>query len=187
MGGVFQFGMQSKYFADLTLSYSGSSSLPDGDRFGVFPAISGAWIISEEDFLNVSAINFLKLRASWGLTGNDFMPANLYDQQFTNGGKYYFGNNYSVETGLKPGRLATSGLTYETSAKSNVGIDAMLFNNLSLTIDAFYEKRKDILVDAEGVVSGVIGVNPAKQNAGEVENKGIEADIIWNQEIGSIN
>ena len=187
MGGVFQFGMQSKYFADLTLSYSGSSSLPDGDRFGVFPAISGAWIISEEDFLNVSAINFLKLRASWGLTGNDFMPANLYDQQFTNGGKYYFGNNYSVETGLKPGRLATSGLTYETSAKSNVGIDAMLFNNLSLTIDAFYEKRKDILVDAEGVVSGVIGVNPAKQNAGEVENKGIEADIIWNQEIGSFN
>lgn len=187
IAGHVHYGHKNKYLADLTLSYAGSSNLQENDRFGIFPALSVGWVLSEEDFMSSEAIDLLKLRASFGLTGSDEMTQNLYDQQFTNGGSYYFGNNYASSGGTKPGRNATTGLTYETSTKANIGIDVMMYHKLSLVLDAFYEKRSDILVSSDGVVSDVIGVNTSFQNAGEVENKGVEVDLQWKDHAGVFN
>ncbi|PWE00323.1 SusC/RagA family TonB-linked outer membrane protein [Marinilabilia rubra] len=188
IAGAVQYAYKEKYFADVNVAYSGSSTLPVSGRFGLFPSLSGAWIVSREDFMNnSSAINLLKLRASWGMTGNDLMSPNLYDQKFSNGGKYFYTDNFSGLRGYQQGRLASTGLTYETATMTNVGLDMRFFNKLDLTVDAFYEKRTDILVDSEGTVSNVVGVKTAFVNSGEVENKGIEADLLWKDNIGSLN
>jgi TonB-linked SusC/RagA family outer membrane protein len=184
IAGHFHYGYKNKYLVDYTMAYSGSSILSDEKRFGFFPAISAAWVLSEEDFITSSSVDYLKLRASYGITGSDQMSANLYDQQFTGGGSYFFGDNYTTNTGTQAGRLATTGLTYQSAIKSNIGVDMQFFKKLSVTLDVFYEKRNDILISSNQVVSDVIGVNTAFQNDGELENKGFEADVLWQDKVG---
>ncbi|NOU61762.1 SusC/RagA family TonB-linked outer membrane protein [Marinifilum caeruleilacunae] len=182
------YGYKGKYFADLTVGYGGSSLLEDGNRFGVFPALSGAWIVSREDFLKKSSlIDLFKLRASWGMTGNDAVSANLEDQKFSKKGTYYFTNNFADYSGYTAGRLASSDLTYETAFMTNIGFDFRFFKKLDVTLDGFYEKRKDILVDSEGIVSDVIGITSDYTNDGEVKNKGFEVDLLWQDNLGSFN
>lgn len=179
------YGFKNRYFLDGVLSYSGSNFLPDGDRFGLFPALSAGWIVSRENFLrDNSYLNYLKLRASWGLTGNDLMSPNLYDQGFFGGGGYYFKDSNNGFGGIKEGQLPTIGLTYEESAKTNLGIDMEWFNQLQITLDAFYEKRNNILASANGSVPSLIGVGRPMQNIGEVENKGLEASLLWAKQWG---
>jgi TonB-linked SusC/RagA family outer membrane protein len=178
------YAYKNKYLADFSLSYSGSSNLEKNDRFGIFPALSLGWIISKEAFMQSNAINLLKLRASYGLTGSDYMTQNLFDQKFTNGGKYYFGKNYSANTGIKAGQLATKNLIFEKSYKANLGVDAIVLNYLNLKADAFYNRRENILVGTGGNISSVLGAETAQANDGEVENKGIEIDLSWNKNSG---
>lgn len=179
------YGYKNRYFIDGVLSYSGNNFLPDGERFGFFPAISAGWIVNRESFLKDSkTIDYLKLRASWGMSGNNIMPANLADQAFGSGGGYYFNNNNNSFGGIREGRLASQGLTYENSIKTNIGIDLELFGGLSMTVDAFYDKRENILVETNGAVPSLIGVNTAIENAGEVINKGIETSLLWKKEVG---
>jgi len=186
--GIANYEYKKKYFADVTMSYSGSSNLPEGNRFGLFPALSAGWLMSSEDFLkNKNFINKLKLRGSWGLSGNDRMAPNLNDQQFHTGGRYFFTNNYNGQTGITPGRMATTNLTSERASIFNVGIDAVLFNKLFFNIDAFYEKRSNILVSTNQVISGIIGVVPPIENMGIVENRGFDTDLMWKDNIGKFS
>ncbi|TLX71369.1 SusC/RagA family TonB-linked outer membrane protein [Labilibacter sediminis] len=182
------YAYDGKYIADVTLTYAGSSNLPDGDRFGFFPAVSGAWVMSEEAFMdNNQVFDLFKVRGSFGITGSDLIPPNLYDQQFVNGGTYYFTNNYQSNKGLRGGRLATTDLTYEKSIKSNLGVDMMMFGKLNLSLDAFYNKSTDILASTSGIISDIIGVNTPYQNDGEVSYQGVEADLMWKDKVGSFN
>lgn len=186
--GSAQYSLSQKYFAALTVSYSGSSVLPVNDKFGLFPAISGAWLINKESFLeNSKSIKLLKLRASWGITGNDLMSPNLYEQGYFSGTGSYFTANNTLQGGIYEGRLATQQLTYEKSYKTNVGFDANLFGKLSATLDMFFDKRTDILVTTAGNISSVIGVTPAFANLGIVKNKGVELSMDWNDQIGGLN
>lgn len=178
------YSYQNKYFIDGVLSYAGSSVLPDGNRFGVFPAISAAWVLNQENFLKENKIiDYLKLRASWGMSGNDIMSPNLDDQAFTGGGGYFFTNNNSNFGGIREARLASQGLTYENSIKTNIGVDMELLGGLSLKFDAFYDKRKNILVGTNGAIPSLIGVATPIENAGEVKNRGIETSLLWKKEI----
>ncbi len=179
------YAFRSRYFIDGVLSYSGSSILPDDNRFGLFPAISAGWIVNHEDFLkNSDVVDYLKLRASWGMSGNDIMSANLYDQAFFGGGGYFFTDNNNNYGGIREGQLSAMGLTSEKSVKTNLGADMEIFGRLSMTLDAFYEKRNDILVSTNGSVPSLIGVGRPVENVGEVENKGIEASMLWKDNIG---
>ena len=173
-----------KYIVDAAISYSGSSVFPEGNRFGVFPAISAAWIISQEDFLSSNNnIDFLKLRASWGMSGNDIMSPNLYDQPFTPGGTYYFTINNSSFGGFREGRLASQNLMHETAKKMGIGIDAHLFERLDLSVDLFLENRSNILSNTDGSIPGLIGVSRPFESIGEVENKGIETSLLWRDQV----
>lgn len=177
-----------KYYAAFSVSYSGSSILPSNDRFGLFPAISGAWLMNKESFLaNSDAIKLLKLRASWGIAGNDLMSPNLADQGYNSSGGYFYTTNNTANGGFYEGMLATQQLTYEKSYKTNIGFDANIWGKLDATVDAFYDKRNDILVSSSGKISSVLGVGAPFQNLGVTENKGIEISLNWKDQIGSFN
>lgn len=182
------YGYQNKYYLDGVLSYSGSNILPSGDRFGIFPSLSAGWIASRENFLSDSrVIDFMKVRASWGMSGNDRMAPNLYDQGFFSGGGYFFTDNNSSSGGIVEGQLPTFGLTYEKSVKSNLGLDFEMLDHLTLNVDAFYEKRSQILASTNGSVPSLIGVARPVENVGEVENKGVEVSLLWENQVGDFS
>lgn len=183
--GGFNYGYADKYFADLTASYSGSSYLSTGNKYRFYPAVSAAWIISDEQFLeNVSGLDLLKMRASYGLSGNDLMSYELDRQYYVNGSNYFFNASNSSYSSLREGQLGTVGLEPEKAAKSNLGFDLMLSKGFNVTIDAFYEKRSNILVPGTAVISSVLGVEPSRINAGIVENKGFEIALEYAQNKG---
>lgn len=188
VAGNANYGYKNRYFLDVALSYSGSSVLNAGEKYRLFPAVSGAWLVSSEDFMKaVSVVNFLKMRASWGVTGSDVMAYDLGKHYFTMGGStYYFGDNNNGSSGNTEGRLANLNLNPEMSYKTNVGVELQLFNRLSFTADLFYDKRTNILVNSGNQFSSVIGIETPLLNAGEVVNKGLETSLNWEDKIGGL-
>ena len=186
INGYAHIGLFDKYFIDLSLTGNGTNKLQPGHNIGIFPAVSSAWVLSKEDFLkNVKAIDLLKLRVSYGVVGNDYTSAaDLYKQTYGSGSTYYFGDNYTSVTGMTELRLATTGLTYEKSQKTNIGLDGRFWDAIDFTAEAYYEKRTDILVSTAGSVSGILGATPSMSNDGIVENKGIEFGLNINQSVG---
>jgi len=174
--GNVHYANKSKYFADLSLSYSGSGILPKNDRFGFFPAVSAGWKLSEESWFSKQFVNDLKLRGSWGITGSDLVPQNLSQVQFHGATPYFFTGNNNVSGGVQEGRLPSI-VTYESSTKYNLGVDASIMKVLNLNFDFFYDRRSNILIESDGVVSSVIGVTKPFLSEGIVENKGFEAGL----------
>jgi TonB-linked SusC/RagA family outer membrane protein len=184
--GNFNYSKAGKYFVDLGWSVNGTNILPESSRVGFFPALSLGWKLSEENFLkDVSAIDFMKLRASFGMTGNDQVIQNISTSPYVSGNGYRFTSSNSSAGGLREGRLASDPLTYETSYKSNIGVDATLFNLLDVNIDAFYNKRTGILVETRGSISGVIGVPLPYSSSGIVSNSGVELALNLHDDAGS--
>lgn len=168
---------RSKYFADLSLSYSGTNVLPKGNRFGFFPALSVGWRMAEESWFSNRIVNDLKFRASWGMAGNDLIPQNLSQIQFHGSTPYFFTGNNNVAGGAQEGRLPSTGLTYEASTKYNLGMDASVLGMIDLNVDLFYDRRTNILVESDGLVSSVIGAAKPLLSEGIVNNKGLEAGL----------
>lgn len=181
-----------KYLMEFNFGYNGSENFAPGKRYGFFPAGSIGWVVSEEAFMKkASWIDFLKVRASYGLVGSDNVSSRFPYLAFYGGGdKYHFGNNFGTELGGNAeGNLANEQLTWEKARKLNVGIDFTTFNQrLALTIDAFYEYRFDIITNMnDGGIMGypdVVGKDAALQNLGEVSNRGVDIELSWNDRIG---
>ncbi|MCM0721053.1 TonB-dependent receptor [Parabacteroides sp. W1-Q-101] len=184
--GNASYAYKSKYLADLVLTYSGSSVLGSSDKYAFFPAISAGWVISSEDFMKeVTAIDYLKARASWGITGSDRFAYD-YDKYYFKTGisSYFFGDNNNSVSGNGEFRLPNLKLMPETAYKFNFGIDMEVFKRLSLSADVFYEKRTNILVNSSAIYSSVLGVSTPILNDGEVKNYGFEAGLSWRDRIG---
>lgn len=181
------YAYNNRYLLDFSLSGSASSILEPGNRWGIFPAVGAGWVLSEEDFLQQDWLNLLKLRASYGVAGRADYDMNLFNSVYGGGNSYFFKDNPTSQGGMKEVRLGMNGFTYEKSHKANVGIDLITWNRLSLTADAFYDHRTDILVDASGTVSSVLGIGVPKQNSGIVDSYGVELAAKWNDRIGSFN
>lgn len=179
-------GFYNRYFVDLSLTGHGSNRLQPGNNMGLFPAVSSAWVLSEESFLKpVKAIDYLKLRASYGVVGNDYTTSNeLFKQTYGTGGSYFFTDNYTSTAGMTELRLATTGLTYEKSHKANLGIEGRFFNLIDLTAEVFYDRRTDILVSTSGTISSVLGATASMANDGIIDNKGIEIGLNVNNNKG---
>lgn len=181
-----QYAQSDKYMVDLALSYAGSSVMTKSNRFQFFPALSAAWVLSKEDFMkDQSVVDFLKLRASWGITGSDRFTYELDRQYYVIGGSsYFFHANNKSYSGIREGALANDDLRYEKSYKSNIGAEATLWKNLTLAADFFYDKRNNILVSASPIYSTVIGIGMPQLNQGEVTNFGTEVQANWSQQLG---
>lgn len=180
------YNIRNKYVIDANLTYGGTNVLSKKNHFALYPAVSGAWILSNEDFLkNSQVIRYLKVRASWGITGNDQIPQNISEQNYGTGGTYYFKDASSSYTGYYEGRLGAPNLKSEKGYKSNAGLDASFFGKLDLSADVFYNRQTGIPVTNDGIVSNVLGIGAAYANAGIVENKGFEIDANWHQSLGN--
>ena len=190
--GRFAYYYNQKYLMEFNFGYNGSENFAPGKRYGFFPAGSIGWVVSEEEFMKkASWIDFLKVRASYGLVGSDNVSSRFPYLAFYGGGSGYdFGNNFGTNVGgTSEGNLANANLTWEKARKLNVGIDFTTLNQrLALAIDAFYEYRFDIITDMKSdVIMGypdIVGKDAALQNLGEVSNRGVDIELSWNDKIG---
>lgn len=190
--GRFAYYYNQKYLMEFNFGYNGSENFAPGKRYGFFPAGSIGWVVSEEEFMKkASWIDFLKVRASYGLVGSDNVSSRFPYLAFYGGGSGYdFGNNFGTNVGgTSEGNLANANLTWEKAHKLNVGIDFTTLNQrLALTIDAFYEYRFDIITDmnSDGIMGypDIVGKDAALQNLGEVSNRGVDIELSWNDKIG---
>lgn len=171
------------------MNYSGTAYLPEGERFHLYPAVSAAWVVSNEKFFGKikNYVDYLKVFGSFGISGNDRnMSHELYLQSFgsANAGNYYFTNNASAYYGLAEGDLPVIDLTIEKSKKVTYGFElSALRNRLSLYCEGFFERRSDILVSGSNTVSGIIGINVGQVNEGIQEYKGFDASVTWKDKV----
>ena len=190
------YNFQEKYILEFLFRYDGSYRFPSDKRFGFFPGVSLAWRLSEENFWkeNLGFINYFKLRGSVSQTGNDYLVNNDGDLdrsiQYLN--TYGFDTEYMFGTEFQktiyPTRTPNPNITWEVSTGYNIGIELKtLDNRLSIESDVFYSKRTNMLISRNASLPQISGITLPRENLGEMENKGIEALISWNDKIGKVN
>lgn len=162
---------KKKYLATITARYDGSSRFGENNRYGLFPSIRVGWNIVEESFLqNSEAVSDLKLRASYGKTGNDQIG------NFAARGLYGGGGNYAGQAGIRPTSLANLDLGWESNVTFNLGIDyGFLSNRITGSLDVFDRRTKDLLLDQP--ILWTNGFGTIANNVGELQNKGIEFEV----------
>jgi TonB-dependent starch-binding outer membrane protein SusC len=182
--GRINYAFQNKYLLEGNVRLDGSSRFDHDKRYGLFPSFSAGWRISEEDFFQLSWINNLTLRGSYGILGNQQIGDYPYQRVLGLGSTYFFGNR------INPGVMLNStpflGITWETTKITNVGFDLTLFDGaLSFVTDYYFKKTEDILYNL--TVAAVMGMGVGAQNAGIVENRGFEFGLIYNRTIGDFS
>ncbi len=169
--------LSDKYLLGASVRVDGSSRFGDSNRYGVFPAVSAGWILSEENFIQkFDKISFLKLRASYGTTGNseigNFSSLTLYSS-----------SPYADQSGIVPSQIGVEDLRWEKSNKLDLGLDFGFFNNrISGEIDYFESKTKDLLLSFPLPASN--GFTSIVRNVGTLENKGWEFVLNTNNLVG---
>ncbi|WP_338224054.1 SusC/RagA family TonB-linked outer membrane protein [Algoriphagus confluentis] len=169
--GSVNYDYKKKYLATVTARYDGSSRFGEDNRYGLFPSIRVGWSMVEEEFLKSSSVvSELKLRASYGLTGNDQIG------NFAARGLYTGAGNYSGNAGIRPSSLANLNLGWETNTTLNFGVDYGFFGNrLTGSVDIFDRRTKDLLLDQP--ILWTNGFSDIANNVGELQNKGIEVEV----------
>jgi len=172
--GRVNYDIMSKYLFTGTLRDDGSSNFGKGNRFALFPSMAFAWRINQESLLkDVDKISDMKLRLSYGQTGNDRITP--YQSQAKLSSTYYSSNG-GTTYGTSPSTAANPNLKWETTAQYNLGLDLGFFKQrLTLTADAYYKKTSDMLLNAQ--VAGETGFSTQWLNIGSMENKGVELTI----------
>lgn len=169
---------RDKYLLGASIRTDGSSRFGANNRYGTFPAVSAGWIVNQEEFLkSVNWLSQLKLRASYGLTGNaeigDFASRNLYR-----------GVNYAGIGGTRPFQLGDPNLTWENTQNFNIGVDFGLFSDrISSTVEYYKKKTTDLLLNAPIVSTN--GFSSITQNIGDMENKGLEISLNTRNLVGA--
>ena len=181
--GRVNYGFNDKYLLTATIRSDGSSRFGSQNRYAYFPSLAGAWRISEEDFLkNNTYINSLKLRVSYGKSGNNNI-GNYSHLASINPGSYVFGSNQVSASFIG---LSNPFLTWEESNQIDAGLDAELFNSrLSLTLDVYNRTSKNMLLN--DVIPAITGFNTAVVNKGNVRNQGLEIGLGVKPVIGSLS
>lgn len=180
-----------KYLLEVSASYQGSENFPESSRYGLFPSISGGWVISEEPFIkkNAPVISFLKLRGSYGEVGNDRSGSDrfLWFTSYAGADPYFFGTSVTQANGWAQGAIGNPGVTWERGRQVNVGLETGFWQGkVSMTIDVFKQRRSKILI-ARNTLSDVFGQSIKAQNIGIVDNKGIEIELSHDNKIGAVH
>lgn len=189
--GLVSYTFDKRYAVNAVLNYSGSAFMPVNKAFNLYPAVSLAWIASEEEFMkSVDWINNLKVFASAGMSGWDGnMSHELWRQYYgeSYGSHYYFSNNTNDNYGMGEGTLPVEDLKPELVKRVNAGVEAKLFGKLGFYANAFFENRGNMLVSGSSAVSGVLGVAVGQQCAGEQEWKGIDLALDFSDTVGDFS
>jgi TonB-dependent starch-binding outer membrane protein SusC len=168
------YSYKDKYLFTASLRADGSDKFGPGNRWGYFPSAAFAWKMSNENFMkNSSLIKDLKLRVSYGKTGNEGIPPYTYFGSLQN---TYVASNNSVSFGLSPGSLPNPNLKWETTSQYNAGLDfSILKNSVNITVDYYLKETRDMLLDAP--VSAQSGFFRQWLNIGGIDNSGIELSV----------
>ena len=193
LAGRVTYGFDSRYMAEFNFGYNGSENFISGRRFGFFPSIAGAWVVSGEPFWEGirSKVNLLKIRASYGLSGNDYLADSsnnivrfpyLTTVNMNKALYVWFSPNFVKQTGHEIKTVGNPLATWEESTKLNVGLELGLFDALTLNVDVYKENRTGIFMQRRSLPStmGLSGVTPYG-NLGEVENRGVDVSLEYNK------
>lgn len=167
--GRIKYNFKNKYLGSFNARYDGSSRFSQNNRYGFFPSGDLAWRVSEEKFFNLASINEFKLRASYGITGNDKIPDFLYISRFGTA-------EYNNASAIYPVNISNASLKWETTNQLNIGTDVTVLNErLTITFDVYRKKTKDLLLEKPLPPSA--GFTGIISNIGKLENKGLEIGV----------
>ena len=202
LNGFVHYDYAHRYIAELAFSHFGNDAYAKGNRWSTYPALSLAWVASEEDFLKDNdVVNYLKVRASVGLSGSSESSATGVLSSFNTSGRYlykdYFTYSYigSFYTGKNQGSWQTTYVPMftpnekaraEKSLKYNLGIDATLFHGLTLSVDAYLDKRYDILT-LDNSVMGYYGKQYSFHNLGKMKSYGVDLSAVYTGKVGDLD
>lgn len=182
--GRINYAYQDKYLFEANGRYDGSSRFVGDKRYSFFPSFSAGWRLSKEDFWGGldQYVNEFKIRGSWGKVGNQ--AVDLYSYFSTLNLTNYSFNGLPVQ-GYIQSKMSNQNITWETTTQSNIGFDAQLLNNrFTLSVDYYNKKTTGILLVLP--VPGTLGLQPAAQNAGRVDNKGWEFTLGTHNTFGQV-
>lgn len=194
--GRLGYDYKGKYLFNATLRNDISSNFPKNNRSALFPSVGGAWIVSSEEFMQKSKIDFLKVRASWGLIGNGIIPSNLYVPALytDNYSAVIFGPNQNNGTtaDVSPiatiSQLANPDLKWETVSEFDAGVDLKLFKNrLSATIDYYNRDTRDAIFPISALPSSGLNTNGVWGNNATIKNSGLEITLGWDDHVGDFS
>ncbi|MEP7106465.1 MAG: TonB-dependent receptor [Ferruginibacter sp.] len=185
--GKASYNYAEKYLADVQMRIDGSSTFPSDNRYGYFPSVSAGWRISKESFFNVGAISNLKLRASYGVLGNDNVGLFQYLNNYSFNSQLVLGG--SIVPGIDLVKLANSKIHWESAKKLDIGLEATFLKGFNLEFIYFQQKRSNILAVRNASIPAVSGiVNPygadplvPSENIGKVNSNGIETTLGYNK------
>ena len=186
------YGYDHRYFVGGSISRSGNDNYEPGKQFGTFYSVSGAWDLAQESFLKENRIvSELKLRASYGLVGNNFQNSEnrryLYQTQYGRGSGYSFGNNMNNAEGTIEMQSGNALFTWEKARQTNIGIDVKSFWGLYLNFDYYWDHRYDILASPFNKIPDIYGGTLSLVNVGIVNNQGLEAVLGIDKRIGEVS
>ena len=192
LAGRVTYGFDKRYLFEANFGYNGSENFAKGRRFGFFPSVAVGWVISNERFFEPirKTVSLLKLRASYGLSGNDYMSdrfqyLSTIDMSSSNNEyKAFLGLDPVIYEGIRVLKWGNGDLTWETSRKTNLGIELGLFGDLTLIADLFEDRRNDIFMTRRSVPasSGFQDSTPYG-NIGGVLNRGLDLSLEYNKAI----
>ncbi len=182
--GRANYEFKQKYLFSAALRADGSSRFGPNNRYGYFPSVSVGWIISEESFWGSKALEFLKIRASWGQNGNDRIGNYGFSTVVLSGQNYTFGPGETITNGSVPLTVANPDLRWETITQTDIGFDATFFNGrLSWTSDFYLKNTSGMLYAAP--IPLTVGAAPPVRNIASVKNTGWETDVQYRNRSGA--
>tara|TARA_B100001175_G_scaffold302738_1_gene297067 strand:- start:5196 stop:8600 length:3405 start_codon:yes stop_codon:yes gene_type:complete len=181
------YAYKEKYLFEAAFRYDASENFAKQNRFGFFPSFSAGWRIAEEQFMrDISFINELKLRGSWGKLGNDRISQFQYLDAFNFSGAYIVGGN-PVQS-IRPGVIPNEDVTWETATTTNIGFNLEVIDRkLGFEFDYFTKRTEDILQPSEKIVPSFVGASLPSENFGIVDNKGFEISTSYRNNVGNFN
>ncbi|ANQ52562.1 TonB-dependent receptor [Flammeovirga sp. MY04] len=172
--GRLNYGYKGKYLVTASLRADGSSKFSNNNKWGYFPSLGIGWVVSDENFMSdARAFDLVKLRASYGVTGNNQIPPYRSTTQYGQN-NYVFSN--SMHAGIVPVSIANENLRWETTSQYNVGLDLGFFEGkLQITAEAYYKYTTDLLLEVQ--LPPTTGFDKGLANIGSISNKGVELSI----------
>lgn len=185
--GQLLYDYDGKYLFNASYRYDGSMNFAPDKRWGFFPSGSVGWVISKESFFKSDVIDFLKLRGSVGLTGNDAIGGWQWQQSYVSSNSAYFGTGDKISSGITYGVLPNENLTWEKSLSYNVGVEMDFLDHFNIMAEYYYTNTYDILGTRSLDVPPTFSQQLPKENYGEVHAQGVELSIGYENKFGDFN
>lgn len=192
IAGRITYSYDNRYFIEGNFGYNGSENFSPGKRFGFFPSVAAGYVISNEKFFEPvrGVIDLLKIKASYGIVGNDKIGTGdnvrrfIYNGTVNSGSSYYFGTRPHSSSSIQMGDWPNPNVDWEEAHKLNVGVDLSLFSKLKISADYFKEKREGIFLQRQSIPVYVGLSTQPWVNIGKMRNSGVDASLEYHQTIG---